>query len=103
MRENRLMMIFYFLFSIAEPGYIVYMIISFYVDPQYVFGCSYIPCKLFQVSGVLAICVRVFCVSYAIKCVVHFGMGLSKSTLRRPLVVVVAVVVRPLFAVCLPR
>lgn len=80
-REMRIGMIFVFAFSIVEPVYIVYKIVSFYgpVSLRPDDGCTYTPCIMFTLFGIAAIILRGLVVVFAIKCMMNFDRGMKKG------------------------
>lgn len=91
-RENKVLLVFYFLFMVAEPAYIVYKVLQFYTCPVNLdgscsrcgecFDCVYIPCILFTVSGALAIVLRVVLLVFTVYCVRNFNKGMRRGTPR---------------------
>eukprot|EP00698_Gefionella_okellyi_P014879 TRINITY_DN4146_c0_g2_i1.p1 TRINITY_DN4146_c0_g2~~TRINITY_DN4146_c0_g2_i1.p1 ORF type:complete len:378 (+),score=70.49 TRINITY_DN4146_c0_g2_i1:69-1202(+) len=76
-REVKIGMIFWFLFVVATPAYIIYKVVGFY-KPSPEIDCVYAPCILFTLSGAATILFRAALVLYAIKCYRNFDKGMKR-------------------------
>lgn len=76
-REIKVGMVFFFLFAVAEPAYIIYKVVGFY-KPVPEVDCTYVPCILFTFTGCVAIGLRVALCVFAGICMRNFGLGMKK-------------------------